>query len=271
MKKVIFALLLCVTLLSAAACAQEVNHYLLMGFDYWGDTTIGTSFSDTNIILSVDKTNSRILVASIMRDSYVTMPNGKQSKLNQVIRKTDFDTMVRTVELTMGIDIDAYIAISSPGFARLIGELGGIEVDISPEVYEVLKDNENIPGPGKQTLRGNGLLAYVRTRKTSGYDRSRTERAREVMGQMLLKAKDMGLMELMSFGKKALEEVKTDMNPADLISLAIAAVGMKDIKFETYVIPADGTYSYGTVDGNSIVDADWEQNRPLYHAFIAGK
>ena len=269
MKK-IAAVVLCMLLFVGLAQAQEINHYLLLGFDYWGDTTIGTSFSDTNIILSVDRTNSRILVSSIMRDSYVTMPDGSQSKINQVVRKSDFDTMVKTVELTMGIEIDAYIAISAPGFARLIGELGGVEVEISKAEYEQLKGNENIPGAGKQTLRGNGLLAYVRLRKNAGNDQGRTERAREVMGQLLAKAKAISLLELMSFVGKAMEEVKTNIGPAEIVSLASTALDMKELSFESYAIPADGTYTYATVNGNSIVDADWESNRKLYEKFLEG-
>lgn len=270
MKKVFAAMLLCLLLLTGAAQAQEISHFLLMGFDFWGDTTIGTSYSDTNIILSVDKTNSRILVTSIMRDSYVTMPDGVQSKLNQVVRKSDFDTMVATVESTMGIEIDAYVAISAPGFARMIGELGGVEVDISENEYEQLKDNPNIPGPGKHTLRGNGVLSYVRLRKNAGNDRARTERAREVMGQLFKKAKAMSPLELVSFAGKAMEEVKTDIGMMDLVSLATAALNMEGIEFDTYVIPADGTFSYETLNSNSIVRADWEANRELYHAFIEG-
>ena len=267
MKKIAVALI-CMLMLVGIAQAQEISHYLLLGFDFWGDTTIGTSFSDTNIVLSVDEADSRILVASIMRDSYVTMPNGKQSKINQVVRKSDFDTMVKTVESTLGIHIDAYVAISAPGFARLIGELGGVEVEISKAEYKQLKDNENIPGAGKQTLRGNGLLSYVRLRKNAGNDRGRTERAREVMGQLFVKAKAMNPLELVSFAGKAMQEVKTDIEPADMISLVSAALGMKDISFETYVIPADGTYSYETVNGNSIVEVDWESNRKLYQEFL---
>lgn len=273
MKKMHIALLLCLAICLPAAlgCAQEVSHYLVMGFDYWGDETIGTSFTDTNLIVSVDKTNNRLIITSIMRDSYVTMPDGTQSKLNQVIRKSDFDTMVKTVQNTLHIGISGYAAISAPGFARLIGELGGVEVDISREEYEVLKDNPNIPGSGKQVLRGNGLLAYVRNRRSGGYDRTRTERAREVMIQLVKKAKAMNPVELLQFATIAMSEVKTDLNLMDAVGLAKEALNMKGASMDTYVIPADGTFKYDTVNGNSIVDADWEANRVQFAAFVAGK
>lgn len=264
----LLCLLLCVTAVSC--CAQEISHYLLLGFDYWGDETIGSSFSDTNIVVSIDKTNNRLVITSIMRDSYVTMPDGTKSKLNQVIRKSDFDTMIATVESTLGIEISGYVAISAPGFARLIGELGGVEVDISSAEYEVLKNDPNIPGPGKQVLRGNGLLAYIRNRSSGGYDRTRTERAREVMIQLVHKAKGMSAMELMAFATTAMQEVRTDMNLFDLVALATDALSMQNPSMDTFVIPADGTFKYATVNSNSIVDADWQANREIFADFLAG-
>lgn len=273
------ALMLCAMIfltsgVTALAEESSVQHYLLLGFDYWGDETIGTSFSDTNIVLSVDAANSRVLIASMMRDSYVEMPSGKMSKLNQVVRKEGFDAIVQSVEGALDIEIDAYIAISAPGFARLIGELGGVEVDISKSEYESLKKRgmtENIPGYGKQTLRGNGLIAYLRDRYMGGGDMARTGKAREVMEQLFAKAKAMNKMELLSFAQKAMEEVKMNLGPMELISLATAALSMDDIKLETMALPPEGTYVTRMEKSNSIVDADWEAVREQYHAFIAGK
>lgn len=278
MKKLLCLVLSAVLALSGTcALAQEaaaVRHYLLMGFDYWGDETVGVSYSDTNIILSVDAANSRILIASMMRDSYVEMPSGKMSKLNQVVRKEGFDAMVETVENTLEIDIDAYIAISAPGFARLIGELGGVEVEISKSEYESLKKRgmtENIPGYGKQTLRGNGLIAYLRDRYMGGGDMARTGKAREVMEQLLAKAKSMNKMELLGFAQKAMEEVKMNLGLMEIISLATAALSMEDMKLETIALPPEGTYVTRMEKSNSIVDAQWDEVREQYHAFIAGE
>lgn len=272
-------LLLVMAFTACTALAQEeeapaIRHYLLLGFDYWGDETIGTSFSDTNIVLSVDAANSRILVATIMRDSYVTMPSGKQSKLNQVVRKEGFEAMQQTVGDTLGIEIDAYIAISAPGFARLIGELGGVEVDISKSEYESLKKRgmtENIPGYGKQTLRGNGLLAYLRDRYMGGGDMARTGKAREVMEQLIAKAKAMSKLELLSFAQTALKEVKFNLDPQDLVTLATAALDMDGITIDTIALPPEGTYKTTMKDGNSIVDADWEAVQVQYHLFLQGE
>ena len=63
--------------------------------------------------------------------------------------------------------------------------------------------------------------------------------AREVMGQLLAKAKAMSPLELISFTGKAMEEVKTNVELADVISLVTAALDMKDIAFETYASPED--------------------------------
>jgi len=270
----VLAVMLCLSAVSVSAQeTSNVQHYLLLGFDYWGDETIGTSFSDTNIILSVDAENSRILVASMMRDSYVEMPSGKMSKLNQVVRKEGFDAIVETVENTLDIDITAYIAISAPGFARLIGELGGVEVDISKSEYESLKKRgmtANIPGYGKQTLRGNGLYAYLKDRYMGGGDMARTDKAREVMEQLIAEAKAMNRMELLAFAQKAMEEVKMNLGLMEIISLATAALSMDGMKLETMALPPEGTYKTRMEKSNSIVDADWEAVREKYHAFIAG-
>ena len=277
MKKTIAILLLllfaCLPLCGALAQEekQDVSHYLLLGFDFWGSQEIGTSFNDTNILFTLDRTNGRILIATIMRDSYVTLPDGRQSKLNQVVRKSDFETMVQTVESTLDIEIEAYFAIGAPGFARLIGELSGVEVDISESEYASLQARgmtANIPGPGKQVLRGNGLYAYLKDRYMGGGDRARTGKAQGVLEQLVKQAREMPLTQLISFATSALEEIETNASLPELLELASSAYAMRDAKVETFTLPAENTYQYGTAHGSSIVDADWEANRALYAAFV---
>ena len=279
MKKILA--LLCLLLIAclplcalAQEAAQDVAHYLLLGFDFWGDEQIGTSYNDTNIIFSLDRTNGRILITTIMRDSYVTMPSGQQSKLNQVVRKSDFDTVVKTVENTLDIKIEAYFAIGAPGFARLIGELGGVEVNITESEYASLKARgmtANIPGPGKQVLRGNGLYAYLKDRYMGGGDRARTGKAQDVLQQLVKQAREMSLTEMMSFATSALEEIETNASLLELTALGTSAFAMRNAPVETFTLPGDGTYKYATLHGSSIVDADWAANKALYAAFIRGE
>ena len=271
-----FLCLVCLLCLPALAqdAAQDVSHYLLLGFDFWGDTQIGASFNDTNILLSLDRTNGRILIATIMRDSYVTLPDGRESKLNQVVRKSDFETMVQTVENTLGIEIEAYFAIGAPGFARLIGELGGVEVDISQSEYDSLKERDmvdNIPGPGKQVLRGNGLYAYLRDRHMGGGDRARTGKAQDIVAQLVRQASEMSPVEMVSFANSALSEIETNASLTDLMGLVTAAFSLRDASIETFTLPAEDTYHFATVHGSSTVAADWAANRALYAAFIRGE
>ncbi len=283
MKRRFFLLALCL-LLALAPCAalaeeaaaplQDVTHILLLGFDFWGDERIGSSFSDTNAILTLDRANGRILIATIMRDSYVTMPDGKQSKLNQVVRKSDFETMVATVEQTLGIDIDAYFAIGMQGFKRLINALGGVEVEISSSEYASLERRGmtgHIPGPGKQTLDGTGLYAYVKDRYMGGGDRARTGKAQEVLSAIAEKVSGWSVSEMTAFAAAALEEIKTDASLPTLVSLGLSALSLRDAEVETLSLPAEGTFQYATVHGSSIVDADWAENAKLYAAFLRGE
>lgn len=279
MKKIIALLcLLLIACLPLCALAQEeaqdVSHYLLLGFDFWGDDQIGTSYNDTNIIFSLDRTNGRILITTIMRDSYVTMPDGRQSKLNQVVRKSDFETIVKTLENTLDIKIEAYFAIGAPGFARLIGELGGVEVEISESEYASLKARgmtANIPGPGKQVLRGNGLYAYLKDRYMGGGDRARTGKAQGVLEQLVKQAREMSMTELMSFATSALEEIETNASLFELTALATSAFSLRNAQIDTLTLPGEGTFKYATIHSNSVVEADWEANKALYAAFVRGE
>lgn len=283
MRKRCFLFALCL-LLALAPCAalaeetaaplQDVTHILLLGFDFWGDERIGSSFSDTNAILTLDRANGRILIATIMRDSYVTMPDGKQSKLNQVVRKSDFETMVATVEQTLGIDIDAYFAIGAQGFKRLVNALGGVEVEISSSEYASLERRGmagHIPGPGKQTLDGAGLYAYIRDRHMGGGDRARTGKAQEALSAIAEKISGWSVSEITAFAAAALEEIKTDASLPTLVSLGLSALSLRDAEVETLSLPVEGTFKYATAHSSSIVDADWAENARLYAAFLRGE
>lgn len=268
---VIVCIAVCLPASSMAEDLTPIQHFLLLGFDYWGDKEIGTSWSDTNIILSLDFQQNRIMITSIARDSYLKLPDGTYSRINSIVREHDFDTYVAAVEANFEIEATAYVAIGSPGFARMIGAMGGLELTITQEEYDALVKldfAEGISGPGTQTLRGNAVLRYVRNRSTDGHELARTKRARNVMEACLTQLMEKPLGELVVLANTAINEVKTDLNLDEVLLLISSVYKMGDMQITEMRMPVSGGFTNETIHGASCMVYDWDKNLAAFQSFL---
>ena len=256
------------------AHASAPLNILLLGFDFWGDETIGNSWSDVNVIVSLDMEKQRVVFISLMRDSYVQMPGGNSVRLNAVVRESDFDTMLRVIQENYGVAVPYYIAIGMSGFKRLITAAGGVEVNISRSEYESLRKRgmaSGIPGPGKQVLKGSAAYNYVKDRYMGGGDGVRTGKARDLLTSLLGQMRDRPVSELLEFATVALSEIETNMPLPEIMALATQLPGMNDTRVEDYGVPIPNSFQYVTVHGMSTVQLDWEVNRAAIQRYLAGE
>lgn len=116
---------------------------LILG--YGGAGHQGGFLTDVIQLVYFDFNKTTIDLISVPRDLWVTLPNGKQSKINAAFtlgedpnQKVDSGAQVakQMMSIVTGLDINYYIAVDFVGFERLIGEkLKGIDVDV-PETLD---------------------------------------------------------------------------------------------------------------------------------------
>lgn len=165
---------------------------------YGNATVAGGSRSDATMIVRVNPSNGKISVLSIPYDTFV--PLAGTSGSNKISDALDYgpSALVKTIEQSFHIPINAYIGVNFNGLEKLVQALGGISVYFpypSKDPKSGLNQNS-----GCQILDGSQALALARSRyfyyfksgkwqydPTSGF--GRIHRQHTVIKAMIAKAK----------------------------------------------------------------------------------
>ena len=256
----------------------EVRNILLIGTDS-RDGESGRA--DTMIVLSFSKHNHSVTMTSLMRDSYVSIPNHGTNKLNAAFAFGGATLLMDTIVNNYGIPIDDYICINFKAFVHIADALGGIKVEISDreaeEINVILQSEVNrimgddpmadfLPSGGTFTLNGKQALAYARIRHVGNADFERTERQRTVLNKMLDKVKHLSPTAIPKMLGTAMPELTTNVPQSSLYLLSLQTpVKLIAYDMQTLRLPADGTYSDQTApDGQMVLAVDFDANHQLY-------
>jgi len=177
-------------------------NFLLLGKGGPGHT--GADLTDTLIVASLDPINDEVVLLSIPRDLWVTVPGNGSMKINSVYathkqqqlnlgasaekaEKAGIDAIENTVESILGIKMNFYGMVDFVAFEKAINTVGGIEIDVQEQLYDPSVAWENDWNPliadvGVQKFNGKTALLYARSRMTSARgDFDRANRQREVI------------------------------------------------------------------------------------------
>lgn len=254
---------------------------LLLGCDSYTKNTY--SRSDSMIILSLNLETGSVKLTSLMRDTWVSVPNTKSShrKLTELCAVGGPELTIQAINESFGMDIENYALISMAGIAEIIDIIGGIELDVTEAERKALNKGlfdlsslsgmEQLQESGENVhLNGNQATAYARIRKIDS-DYVRVERQRTVLLKMAEKIKSgASASTLLSIVNVLTEYVETNLTFMQIMSIGMAGLQMDLSSVEQLRIPADGTYESGTYDGIWCIKPNFEKNKNLLHEFIYG-
>ncbi|XLE09064.1 LCP family protein [Streptomyces sp. Pv4-95] len=230
----------------------DVENILLIGSDNRGDGNgkygedSGTQRSDTTILLHLAGDRQSATAVSIPRDLMVQVPRCKRSDGKQVDSQTvQFNwafqfagaaCTIRTVEKMTGIRITHHMIIDFVGFKKMVDAVHGVDVCLprpvnDPAAHLVLP-------AGRQTLRGEAALGYVRARKSmgNGSDTQRMERQQQFLGALVKKVQSNGVLlnptRLYPVLDAATSSLTTDEDLASLTGLYELVRSMRSIPTE---------------------------------------
>ncbi|WP_443047978.1 LCP family protein [Streptomyces sp. H39-S7] len=173
------------------------------GNDEYGKDS-GTQRSDTTILLHLSADRSSATAVSIPRDLMArvpscTQPNGTMTQEKYVQFNWAFESggaacTIRTVERMTGIRVDHHLIVDFNGFKKMVDAVDGVEVCV-PKAISDPEAHLNLPA-GKQTLRGERALGYVRARYSigDGSDTQRMNRQQEFMASLVNKIRSDGVL-----------------------------------------------------------------------------
>lgn len=245
---------------------KNIVNILLLGQDRRGGTR--NSLTDVMMLCSINKETQTLTMTSFLRDLYLKIPGHYRSdKLNVAYPVGGFKMIDDALEVNFGVKIDGNIEVDFSQFAKIIDLLGGIDMELTGSEAVYMNNSGYFVRTGMNHLDGDEALMYSRIRAIDS-DFNRTNRQRKVVTAVLSQFKNASLGQITDTLVGVLGMITTDMTDAEIMGYAIElAPLLKDLKIQSQHIPAEGTYYFGDVKDQNIVDCifikDFEANRQL--------
>ncbi len=265
------------TVISGTLDRLYVRTVLLIGTDS-RDLAQERGRSDSMILLTLNSRTREIGMHSLLRDAWVEIPGNGEGRLNAAYSIGGAELLMDTIEQNYNVSIDDYLCMDFVGFVRVIDALGGVELTLSNEEaqavngilsYELntlLGEDENadlLPAGGALQLDGKQALAYASIRYVGNADFERTSRQREVITALTERVKTHALTAAPQLAQEALPHFSTNMNLAELYLLSLRVPFLIGYDTHGQQIPADGTWTADTIDGQSVLLVDFDANERL--------
>ncbi|HYC07115.1 MAG TPA: LCP family protein [Candidatus Binatia bacterium] len=186
---------------SATPIASKRVNILLIGID--SGVGRNTALTDTMIVASLDPLTNTVSMVSIPRDMVdVPLPDGRKfrPKINSLdswarhhpgqfpgSNGTGHDVLMAALGTLLGLKIDYYTAVDLQGFADVVDQLGGVDVNVAHSFCDPTYDQYGYLNgfsitAGRHHLNGLQALAYARVRKAAGEsDFTRAARQQELL------------------------------------------------------------------------------------------
>ena len=166
--------------------------------------------SDTTLLVHIYEGRESALIVSIPRDSYVAIPDCKNSDGNVVTASTQkFNAAfsiggpvctIKTIESLTNVRVDKFVVLDFNAFKQVVDALDGVEICLTTPVSDPIRaggggTNLDLPA-GYSTLNGDQALQFVRARENlgDGSDLSRIDRQQYFIGAMVRDMTKSGLL-----------------------------------------------------------------------------
>ena len=221
--------------------------------------------SDSIIIATIDTTHKKLKLTSIMRDSYVTIADRGQDKINHAYAFGGAQLAIKTLNENFDLNIEDFVAVNFTTMPKIIDKLGGVTIDITSE------EVSHIPGidtAGTYNLNGEQALAYSRIRYASGGDYVRTDRQRTVLNKVFEKILDTNITQYPSLLSEILPMIKTNLDYSEILNLGNEVLKMGVTNLEQERFPRDGYCEGKMIGGIYYLTFDKENTVQQLHDYI---
>ena len=223
----------------------------LFGIDNHDAGNFDNGRTDTIIIACINNDTKEVRLCSVYRDTYLNIGDGVYTKCNAAYQEGGPQQAISMLDNNMDLDITDYITVDFNAMVDIIDLLNGITLTITQEELEAMcgthrvgtdengnpiyeqsenyletvaeaagqKPDYNLVA-GTQNCSGVTAVAYCRVRYTSGDDYRRSERQREVISQIIAKAKESDPETLVKIINTVFGEIATSYSNMQLLTMA---------------------------------------------------
>lgn len=265
--------------------SDSLMNILIVGVDARDKTLEGRS--DAMVLCSIDENDKHILMTSLLRDTYVAIPDYGSNRLNAAFAYGGADLLSKTIQQNFGITVDRTVVVNFIFVKNFVDAINGIDLTLTTEEIKVMNhyisdmnletfneplqnDQLTDDSPGEYHLNGKQALAYARDRYSTGSDFDRTNRQRLVIQTCLDKVKTMSLTQMNSLMNEFLPQIATDLSESDCAKLLLMLLQVSDYKVDSMSLPVEGTYQGLTVNGMSVLGIDFDKNYDYWKEALKG-
>lgn len=232
-------------------------HLLLIGQDRREEKT--PARADSIILCSFSPQERRIVITSFPRDLYVPIPGHDDNRLNAAYAFGGMTLLRQTMEENLCLQLDGCIEADFSRFPQIIDTLGGVSIELRQDEAEAINAaTDSTLTEGISLLTGDQALAYSRIRNLdSDGDLSRTARQRRLISSLLDSYRNCDLLTVLSVVVDMLPMVNTDLSKRQILLFAaklFPLLNAPDVTSQR--LPEDGSFSYDTIRGMSVIMAD---------------
>ena len=236
--------------------------------------------SDTIIIASINNDTKEVKLVSVYRDTYLDLTNGKFNKCNGAYYAGGPQQAMSMLNKNLDLDIQYYISVDFAAMTKAIDLLGGIDIDVDDTEIEHLNnyivETSEVTGvkttpltkTGLQTLDGVQATSYCRIRYTAGDDFKRTERQREVIMQIVSKAKTMDISQVNDIIDAVFPLAATNYTNDELLAMAPQLLTYDIV--DTTGFPFDKAAATVKGKGSCVIPVNLEENVKQLHEYLFG-
>ncbi|MBQ8639824.1 MAG: LCP family protein [Lachnospiraceae bacterium] len=255
-----------------------VTNILLIGTD--NRVANDASRSDAMILLSINRKKGKLVMTSIMRDSYVTIPGVGQNRINHAYQVGGAALLIQTIEENFKVGVDQYVQVDFYDFMEVIDAFGGVELTITPEelpyVNGYISELNHVEGKeegysflneaGTQLVNGRQALGYSRIR-IIGTDFARTGRQRAVLDALIRKVKSNPLR-IITACNTVLPDLTTNISDNEMAALLVSAPMYLFYSLEQVQVPINGTWWNDKMGEQDVLGIDFANNNAQLRSLI---
>lgn len=220
--------------------------------------------SDSIMIASLDPVTKKSYLFSILRDTYVKIPNNGSDRINTAIATGGPELAMKTVSNLMGIPIQYYVYTDFNGFIELVDAVGGIDLEVEKDMKYTDSADKHLFDidlkKGFQHLDGKTALQYVRFRHDALSDFSRTERQRKFMKALAVKLQSTtSLIKLPRILQSIDPYIETNLTVTEMLKLGSLGFEVKTDGMVSQQIPPQELLEEKRIGGASVLGVNPEK------------
>lgn len=256
----------------------------LFGVDNYFNGHADSGNSDVIMIASINNDTKEVKLVSVYRDTFLdtdiqTDSSPNFHKANRAFALGGAEQSIRMLNASLDLDIEHFITVDFKVVTDVVNMLGGVDIEVDSAELKYINHHidttaratgdtpVHLTTTGLQTLNGTQATAYARIRSTAGSDFARAERQREVINEIVKKAKKTDLPTINKIINQVFPEICTNYTNTDIIRLAASMFDYElsdsaGFPFSKYPARLGGS------KGDVVICADLENNVRALHRYL---